>query len=481
MAEQYITQKHSDHLEYDHLWDKIRDVIEGEERIKERGTEYLPKLGGQTDPQYQAYKDRALFFNATGRTREALVGMAFRKNPTMEIPDNIEDIKDNLSLKDESAKGFAKRLVREDITTGRAGILVDHPRVDDSRTRTRAEAQKNGQFPYLTMYKAEEIRNWHVQREQGQTELKAVILHEEFENQDGYFGANTEDQWRLLELTDEVDGFGGEEVYRQRVWRRSADDDFQGRTLIEDVVPLVGGEPMNEIPFFFNGVTDTTSQVQTPPLLDLVNVNLSHYRSQADLEHGAHFTALPTPYVVGGDAEEMSLAIGPSEWNIAENENAEFGLLEYDGKGLDQLRQVIKDKEDMMADLGARLVMDVESATDATETVQLKQMGQNSILANIVDTSSMALQKAITFMSKWQSGNVGADVEARVKINKDFFPQPISPDMIKQLLAARQQGRITDKTFFRNLKQGEVIDEETTFDNYQDKLTVQSEQNLSEL
>jgi hypothetical protein len=479
MAERGINTKHSDYIDYEQEWDKIDDVISGQKEVKERGQEYLPKLASQSSDQYEAYKRRALFFNATGRTVEALLGMVFRKDPIIELPSNLEDISDDLSLKDESKKGFGKRLLRKTIEKGRSGILVDFPRVENDDVRTRAEAQRNGEFPYATLYEAQEIENWHVERENGNTELKALILHEEFENQDGYFGGDTEEQKRLLELTDDVEGFEGE-VYRQQVWRRSANDDEEsGWHLAEDVVPRMGGEPLREIPFFFCGVNDTTSELHRPPLLDLVNVNLSHYRSWADLEHGAHFTALPTPYVIGGDAEEMALSIGPSEWVIVENEDGEVGMLEYDGKGLDQLRSVIDDKEEMMADLGARLVMQVEDPSDAQETIQLKQQGQNSILANIVDTAGMAYTKALKMMSRWASGGGNEDPDAKAEFNKDFFPGKLDPSMFKQLLAAKQQGKITTETFISNLQSGEIIDSDIDVEDYKSQTESEAEPDLA--
>jgi len=482
MAERGINTQHSDYIEYESEWDIIDDVMAGQSRIKEKGQSYLPKLPSQIPAQYNAYKERALFFNVTSRTVEALLGMVFRKQSNITVPSSIESEADNLSLKDETKKGFGKRMLRTTLKYGRAGVLVDFPRVENDEVRTRAEARRNGEYPYLTLYTAPEIQNWHVQREKGNTELKALILHEEFENQDGYFGGDTEEQKRLLELTDEVEGYEGREIYRQQVWRRSAAEDSDGQwAKVEDVVPTIGGEPMREIPFFFAGVNDTTSELHAPPLIDLVNVNLSHYRSQADLEHGAHFTALPTPYVTGGDKDEMELSIGPSEFIILENEDGEVGLLEYDGKGLDQLRNVIQDKQEMMADLGARLVMDVENPTDAQETIRLKQQGQNSILANIVDTCSMTYEKALDFMGKWQQGDVNAETDAEVAFNNDFFPQALDPNMFKQLLAARQQGRITDETFLKNLKEGEVIDSDLSVEDYKAKTETESGADLQSL
>lgn len=71
----------STHPDYDAntaAWQRARDVLAGEDAIKAAGQRYLPKLDAQSEDDYKAYKARADFFNATARTLDALVGLAFR-------------------------------------------------------------------------------------------------------------------------------------------------------------------------------------------------------------------------------------------------------------------------------------------------------------------------------------------------------------------------------------------------------------------
>jgi hypothetical protein len=51
---------------------------------------YLPALKDQTPDDYKAYIMRADYFNATARTLDGLVGMVFRKEPTVTIPDALK-------------------------------------------------------------------------------------------------------------------------------------------------------------------------------------------------------------------------------------------------------------------------------------------------------------------------------------------------------------------------------------------------------
>ena len=80
----------STHLEYDAnvtAWLRARDVFAGEDAVKAGGVRYLPRLDSQTDDEYAAYKARASFFNATARTADGFVGLIFRRESTVKLPE----------------------------------------------------------------------------------------------------------------------------------------------------------------------------------------------------------------------------------------------------------------------------------------------------------------------------------------------------------------------------------------------------------
>jgi hypothetical protein len=68
------------------VWARARDVIAGEDAVKAAGIRYLPRLESQTDEQYAAYKQRAVFFNATARTADGFVGLIFRRPALVKLP-----------------------------------------------------------------------------------------------------------------------------------------------------------------------------------------------------------------------------------------------------------------------------------------------------------------------------------------------------------------------------------------------------------
>ena len=89
----HIDDKNDGYMKYFHAWMRGRDFIEGSDAVKAQKEKYLPRLGshkptlagentsilGISDTPYEQYLRRATFLNATGKTRDALVGMLTRK------------------------------------------------------------------------------------------------------------------------------------------------------------------------------------------------------------------------------------------------------------------------------------------------------------------------------------------------------------------------------------------------------------------
>jgi hypothetical protein len=196
----------------------------------------------------------------------------------------------------------------------------------------------------------------------------------------------------------------------------------------------------------------------------MVDINISHYRTMADLEHGRHFTALPTPYAVGlADTEmERGLVLGPEVGFVSTNENARIGLLEFTGQGLEALEKGAQSKEYLMAVLGARLLMGDPKRTEAAETAAIHRAGEDSILASIANAiDAIATEMYLAFISYF-TGTPMDDDDVSVTVNTDFVPIQISPQMITALLQALREGKIAHSDFIYALQQGEVVNPDRT-------------------
>ena len=163
------------HPEYDAAlagWQRARNVIAGEDAVKAAGELYLPRLTAQSDDDYNAYRTRASFFNATSRTADGYVGMVFRRSPFQRLPSPKSSIgkalagfSNDADMLGTSLYGYAKNVTTEVISVGRAGSLVDWEDTGEYRA-------------YATMYAAESILNWRVERIHGRNIPTLIVLSE---------------------------------------------------------------------------------------------------------------------------------------------------------------------------------------------------------------------------------------------------------------------------------------------------------------
>lgn len=444
-----VNSKHSDYLKAYPAWERCRNTAEGQNEIHEHGVKYLPRLSGQSDTEYHAYKQRALFYNATARTVDGLSGMLFAKPEIVEAPSALDAIVADVSMSGLSFHQLTEMVSEEVLMVGRCGVLVDYPPTVSALTL--AQAQAKGARPYAKLYAAESIINWRTGRVNNVEQLTLVVLEEEYEVAVDDFEYKCEKQWRVLDL---VNG-----VYRQLLFKKDKQGDF---VLVEEVYPQIDGKLLTRIPFEFFGVRDNAPSVDKPPLLDLVDVNLSHYRTTADYEHGLHFTGLPTPVVTGyyADDKSASLRIGSgTAWLLPDPSSKAF-YLEFTGQGLGELREALRAKESMMATLGARTLAPEKRAVESAQTASIHRAGENSVLASIAQSISIGLTHVLEYLRDWS----GVSGDVRVEINRDFMPNSMTAQDVDSLVRSWQAGAISHQVLFDNLVAGEIITPGVSFD-----------------
>ena len=107
-------------------WTRCRDAASGQAAIHNAAVTYLPKLSDQTQAEYDAYKLRTGFYNATWRTISGLRGMLFRKPAIVQVAPVAMEMLEDVTLGGESLHMFAQEVAEECLTVGRIGIFVDY-------------------------------------------------------------------------------------------------------------------------------------------------------------------------------------------------------------------------------------------------------------------------------------------------------------------------------------------------------------------
>lgn len=452
-----VKDVHPDYQNMSEQWEHCRLAASGHKAVQDAGDAILPRLSDQSPTDYEAYKRRSTFFNATKRTIQGLSGMIFRKAATTQVPDSIKVMLDDIDMSGSPLQVLSQNAVNEVLRLGRAGLFLDYPTVDTT-IATQADARQAKLRPMIKLYDAYSITNWKTRVVNGACILSMVVLKEckkvpvdEFTDKDVV-------QYRVLDLEDYAAGESVGIRYRVRVMEVQKDDNGIEKDVVVEgpFYPMMGGKEMDFLPFQFMGPTSTNWNICEPPLADLVEVNLSHYRVNADYEHGCHFTGLPTPVISGYTAENQNekFYIGSLSAWVFPNPSAKASYLEFTGQGLQCLRLNLEDKKKEMAVLGARMLEAEPSAQQSANTAAIHRGGEQSMLASIAETVSSAIER----MLKWFCGFAEASADdVKFKLNKDFFPMPMDSLTLTAIVAAWQNSAISYEIMVDNLKQGEVI------------------------
>lgn len=426
-------------------WERLRDCFDGRDAVLKAGNKYVPDLPGADVSANESYRHRGNFFNATKRTTQGMVGGIFQEPPEVAFPAQFESYLEDITMTNVPFEAFALEAGQETMLMGRYGVLVDFPPA--AKENEPAAEQR----PYCVGYRAVDIINWRTARRGGDEELIMVVLREKAEVPDekDNFKADCVEQYRVVELKPEG--------ATTQLWRE-ATDKSKGFVPFGPESPLVkAGKPLDFIPFVFLGATKPTPDLEQPPLIDLADVNLGHWRNSVDHEHGLHLVALPTPWVAGSKgAKDGPMKIGPSVvWDLDVNGSA--GMLEFNGTGLGSLVTAMDEKKKQMAILGARLLEDQATADRETAAaVRLRHSGEHASLRAVAGAVELGLTLVLQIVA-WWSGAPGAtpsDVDVNVELNKEFTNVKADATEVQTALTALQAGEISFATWWNLITTG---------------------------
>jgi len=416
--------------------------------IKDAGETYLPIAQDKDPVKYAAYKQRALYLGVTGRTRSALVGAAFRVEPSFgeDLPTQLEFIQDDFDGSGMSVDQVSKRMVSECHTTGRHGLLVDFPSVPAGISRE--EEERLGIAPYAVSYNAESIINWEESKVNGKTQLSMVVLQEvSREAKDGdEFETEQVIRYRSLQL---IDG-----RYVVRLW------DEGGDAIGEPLEPRINRQRLDYIPFFFTGSEDNKACVDDIPLESIADINIGHYRNSADLEKNL--------FIHSGGLVVISSSMDSTEWNevnptgVAVGADSGLKLNQGDDAKLLQLgpAQAVDEamvrKEEQMIAIGARLITS-GNINETAEAARISASSETSVLGTIVDNVEETINKALAVMAEALSVDAPA-----YKMNRDFFDSKLTAQEFMAINVMYDAGHLAQSDVRNVLRKNGVVNAERT-------------------
>jgi hypothetical protein len=409
-------------------WQTMAAVTRGTSYIRDLSEIFLPQEPREDDDAYQTRVDRSVLSPYTSRLIETAAGTILRKpiqiegDPYwVELSQNIDGIGSNL---DE----YARRALVSSLTYGHSAILIDYPAATGARNL--AEERAMGRRPYFVHVDAPQIWGWRQESTMPGSPLTQIRIHEY--------------------TTRPLNDFGEEQIEQMRVIYPGRYDLY---TLGQDVVEFsqTGDYSLDDIPvvpIYSNRRGMLRSQ---PPLLDIANLNITHYQRQADLIHALHIAAMPTLVLEGWDDTTGSATMGVN-YAIAMQPGNKAYYVQSDATSFDAQMNELTSLEAQMSTLGVTKLLGQKFVAESADAKRIDQAQSNSVLAIISQELESALNQAFDFASRY----VGIE-PPRIKVDRDFdFYRLIGQD-VSVLSQLNESGKISDRLLLDVLRRGEVL------------------------
>ncbi len=446
-----VSTQHPEYAKYAPVWTRTRDAVKGSRAVKEKKHAYLPvpdnesgeESKGTETIRYRQYIKRAVYTNFTGRTKNALIGAAFRKQPDFVVPDLMGYLLNDATGDGLSLVQLAKDELSNLLETGRTAFLVDYPSADEGLSAEQV-AMLNLQASIIP-YGAEQVINWRTESMNGRRLLVQVVLAENYSAQRDEFDHTTKPQYRVLRLREDgytTQLYREDEAYSEETYPTKAD-----------------GSRWREIPFQFVGAKNNDATIDEAPLADIADVNLAHYRNSADYEESCFIVGQPSLFITHSLSMEQWQQYNPQGIKLGSRSGHVLGdtgsatLLQANPNQL--VMEAMKSKELAMVAIGARIITD-RTGNETAEGARIRFASENSVLGDLVGNLSEALEVCVNWVAEFMGVPVNDDV--RFKINNEFYDKSVDPQLIMSMVTLLDRDIIGEADIFDRLKSAGVVD-----------------------
>lgn len=397
-------------------WELVRSIIDND------AAHLIPDVDINDHDRSIKYRNNAILTNFTGLTKNGLQGLVFLKEPDLDVPPQLEYMREDATGSGLSMTQLAQQVCGEILETGRHGLLVDFPR--NENTLSISDLETGNYVARILPYTAEAIINWRTERVNGRVQLVQVVLKEckEVVLKDG-FEVEKLNQYRVLKL---VDGQYYQELYNEE------------QDLVDLVQPLkVDGTPLTYIPFVFVGSENNDAVIDPAPLYDLAVLNLGHYKNSADFEESVFICGQPTVVVCVGDIpadQWVELNGGKFRYGARSGHVVGLGgnasLLQANPNNL--AGQAMKDKLEQAVGVGARVIAAAGAGRETAEGARIRYGSQNSALYVVTKNMNRAFIEILRMACDFTKDADKSEID--FELNDQFYEDGADPQLIAQAI-----------------------------------------------
>jgi len=432
-------------------WSRMQAVTNGTDFIRFYAPTYLPREPREPEDAYETRVQRSVLSPYTVRLIDNAAGLILRRPITIDGDDFWQTWSENVDGLGSSLNEFARRALISALTYGHSGILVDFPQ--DSGVTTLFQERQLGRRPYFNHMDAPDIWGWRQESQLPSSPLTQVRLHEWATVPEGEYGQRRVERIRVIRPDSyevyqrQADSYG----YESGV-TTSDQNEFTG--LVES-----GPLPFNQVPFVPMYTNRMGMLTSTPPLIDIANLNITHYQRQADLIHALHIAAMPILVLEGWDDAEEATAVGVNYGLITTPGNQVY-YVNADAGAFDAQQEELRQLEMQMSHLGISKLLGQKYVAESADAKRIDQAQANSVLSIISMELESALQNSYNFAARY----LGIEPPT-ISLDRDFDFYRLLGQDISVIGQLRTEGALTNETYLKILKSGEIIPDSVNIDN----------------
>lgn len=402
---------------------RLRDCLTG--NVKEGERTYLPdpsEVREEPDireDRYKKYHMRATFLPVTRRTQQGLVGQVFVRKPVIVRGNLPEKAEKSISVHGHSISGFANYILSETVATGRGVIVVGVNDVSGDALCDYIEAENIITWAELPYGVVDDL---------GRNIGNIVVRTYTSVVSDN--GVTPNMRARLAQYRLDSRGYAF-----MRLCTSATD-----ATNWSAYMPIVArGVHLRHLPVFPAGADDNTLRISTPPLLELAELNISHYINSADYEEHVNIAGQVTTVVSGLEQKWYDTNInGKIAFGVRSPiplpAQAKAYLLQAQANST--AKEAMDKKEAMMVSVGARLIEQRQVRRTATES-NIEAESYHSILGHIAVNVADAITAALVDLGMYYEGDASKN---SVALNTEFGIVSTSAEHRRLLLEEWQKG-----------------------------------------
>lgn len=440
------------------FWDKVNDLVEGQEAMRGAGDKYLPRFPNESKKDYEFRRKTAKLTNIYRDIIEGLSQKPFSKELTLpeDTPPQIMELIEDIDGRGNHLNVFAAETFFSGINKAVDWILVDYTEAEG--LRTVEDEKRAGVRPYWVHIPAEKVIWIESEVIAGREQLTLV---------------------RILEAPGRVRQFirGQDEEGNNRVvWEvlEEPENPDQSWVEVDSGNITIGVIPM--VPFV-TGRRKGASWKFNPPMGDAADLQVELYQQETNLKHVKNSAAFPmlagNGVAPSEDAEgnPKRVPIGPHGVLYAppdgNGNHGEWKWIEPTAESMKFLAEDVKETAKELREIG-RQPLTAQSANMTVIGTAFAAAKGNSAVQQWAFLLKDTLENALHLTALW----LNTDFSPEVTVFTDFGIEDTGHEVPKLLLDMRvaNDPQISQKTLWEELKRRGILSAEFNSDTELERL-----------